>query len=194
MFSIITSIYYFLVQQNHALCIARQFDCAKSDVMSQNSTTVSHHLFYPTSKGITPDSLTMNSIADTPEDRALADVEGGGPWGNAMDVILCLLPIIYLLYATLKRNPTSTTVSLPLAAVMLFMIRLMYLGSDPLLVCASIISGLHEALSPLAIMCGAIFLFDTMEATLCMPFMLREMKTLSKGNPIAETMLLFSFA
>lgn len=120
--------------------------------------------------------------------------EGGGPWGDAMDVILCFLPIIFLLYATLKKKPFPTTVSLPFAAFMLFMIRVMYLGSDPLLVSASVISGLHEALTPLAIMCGAIFLFETMESTLCMPYMLREMKMLSKGHPVAETMLLFSFA
>lgn len=123
-----------------------------------------------------------------------ADQPEGGPWGPAMDVILCLLPIAFLLVATLKRNPLPTTVSLPAAAVMLLLVRLMYLGSDPLLVCASIIQGLHEALAPLSIMCGAIFLFETMESTLCMPFMLREMKALSKGHPIAETMLLFCFA
>lgn len=33
-----------------------------------------------------------------------------------------------------------------------------------------------------------------MESTLCMPYMLREMKLLSGGHPVAESMLLFSFA
>lgn len=126
-------------------------------------------------------------------DCVLVD-EGGGPWGNAMDVIWCLSPIAFLLVATLKKNPLPTTFSLPFAAFMLYMIRVMYLGSDPLLVSASVISGLHEALTPLSIMCGAIFLFETMDSTLCMPYMLREMKLLSKGHPVAETMLLFSFA
>ena len=101
---------------------------------------------------------------------------GGGPWGSAMDVILCLLPIIFLLIATLMPNPLPTTTSLPMAALIMFLVRTMYLGSDPLLCCASIISGLHEALSPITIMGGAILLFETMEATLCMPFMMREIK------------------
>lgn len=144
-------------------------------------------------------SLSINMLNEG-DRRTLAattaDVDdGGGPWGNAMDVFMCLLPIMFLLYATLKGdNPIATTTSLPFAALMLFLIRLMYLASDPLLVCASVVSGLHDALAPIAIMGGAIFLFDTMDATLCMPFMLREMKVLSRGHPIAETMLLFCFA
>ena len=69
-----------------------------------------------------------------------------------MDVVFCLLPIVFLIYATIKRNPLPTTLSLPLAAVMMFFIRLAYLGSDPLLTTAAVILGLHEALTPLTIM------------------------------------------
>mmetsp|Transcript_16708 Transcript_16708/g.24210 ORF Transcript_16708/g.24210 Transcript_16708/m.24210 type:complete len:695 (+) Transcript_16708:30-2114(+) len=117
-----------------------------------------------------------------------------GPWGGAMDVIMCLLPIAFLLAVTLKPKPLPTTQSLPMAALLMFLIRLMYLGSDPILTAGSVISGLHEALSPLTIMFGAILLFETMEATLCMPFMMREMKGLTKGHAVAELMLLFAFA
>ena len=120
--------------------------------------------------------------------------EGGGPGGPVVDVILCLLPIIFLLGATLKPNPLPTTVSLPAAAVMMFLIRVMYLGSNPTLCSGAIISGFHEALSPLTIMFGAIVLFETMEATLCLPFMMREMKSLTEGHIIAELMLIFAFA
>ena len=120
--------------------------------------------------------------------------KGGGPWGDAADVILCLLPIAFLLAVTLKPNPLPTTVSLPSAALMMFLIRVMYLASDPLLVSACVIKGVHEALSPLTIMFGAIFLFETMEATLCMPYMMREMKALTKGHPVAELMILYCFA
>jgi L-lactate permease len=137
---------------------------------------------------------TCKTLEECAACDCVVDDEDGGPWGNAMDAILCLLPIVYLLFATLKKNPIPTTVSLPFSAFFLFLTRVMYLGSNPLLVCASVISGFHEALAPLSIMCGAIFLFETMESTLCMPFMLREMKALSKGHPVAETMLLFSFA
>ena len=46
-------------------------------------------------------------------------------------------------------------------------------------------------LSP--VMAGAITLFETMEATYCMPYMMREMKALTNGHPIAELMLMFAF-
>jgi hypothetical protein len=42
-------------------------------------------------------------------------------------------------------------------------------------------------------MAGAITLFETMEATYCMPYMMREMKALTNGHPIAEIMLMFAF-
>ena len=118
----------------------------------------------------------------------------GGPWGEVMDVILCLLPIIYLLFATIKPNPTPTTTSLPLSAVMMFLVRTMYLGSNPLLTSACVILGAHEGMTPLSIMAGAITLFETMEATKCLPYMMREMKALTGGHKVAEIMLLYGFA
>ena len=76
-----------------------------------------------------------------------------------------------------------------MAAFFMFLVRLMYLESDPLLTCASIVLGLHEALIPLSIMAGAITLIETMEVTYCMPYMMREMKALTAGHPVAESML-----
>jgi len=120
---------------------------------------------------------------------AVVALDAGGPGGDVVDVILCLLPIVFLIYATVKRNPMPTTQSLPLAALGMYLVRLMYLGSDPLLTNAAVILGLHEALTPLSIMAGAITLFESMEATCCLPYMMREMKVLTAGHPIAEMML-----
>jgi L-lactate permease len=128
-------------------------------------------------------------------DCAIVQLEDtGGPWGEVVDVLFCLLPIIYLLYATVKPNPTPTTTSLPLSAVIMFLVRVMYLGSNPLLASACVLQGVHEAITPLSIMAGAITLFETMEATKCLPYMMREMKALTAGHPVAEVMLLFAFA
>jgi len=120
--------------------------------------------------------------------------EGGGPWGDVMDVLFCLLPIVFLIIVTVKPNPWPTTRSLPTSALLMFLVRTMYLGSDPLLCSGCVVLGLHEALTPLSIMAGAIFLFETMEATYCMPYMMREIKALTKGHAVAECMLIFSFA
>jgi L-lactate permease len=107
---------------------------------------------------------------------------------------MSLLPIIFLVLVTIKPNPLPTTISLPLAAMIMFLIRLMYLQADPQLTCASVILGMHEVITPLSIMAGAITLFETMEATNCMPFMMREMKALTGGHPVTELMLIFCFA
>jgi hypothetical protein len=120
--------------------------------------------------------------------------DAGGPWGEVMDLIFCVLPILYLIYATVKPNPTPTTRSLPTAALLMLLVRLMYLNSNPILVMGCIILGIHETLTPLSIMAGAITLFETMEATKCLPYMMREMKALTAGHPVAECMLLFAFA
>ena len=120
---------------------------------------------------------------------AVLPIDGGGPWGEVMDVIFCLLPIIVLIAVTIKPNPMPTTRSLPLAAFIMFMVRLMYLGSDVILTCGAVVLGVHEAFVPLSIMAGAITLFETMEATKCLPYMMREMKALTAGHPIAELML-----
>jgi L-lactate permease len=123
-------------------------------------------------------------------DCAVVLVDGAaGPWGNFMDVFFCLLPIIFLIWATLKQQPLPTTTSLPTAAFFMYLVRLMYLKSDPLLTNAAVILGFHEALTPLSIMAGAITLFETMEATYCLPYMMREIKVLTAGHPIAELML-----
>lgn len=81
---------------------------------------------------------------------AVVPLTGEGPWGPVMDVLLSLLPILFLIVATIKPNPLSTTVSLPLAALLLFLVRLMYFASDPLLVSACIVLGIHEAITPLS--------------------------------------------
>ena len=124
---------------------------------------------------------------------AVLPVDGGGPWGEVVDVLFSLLPIAFLIFVTIKKKPWPTTLSLPASAAVLAVIRLTYFASDPLLVSSAIVRGLHEALTPLSIMAGAITLFETMEATACLPYMMREMKALTASHPVSELMLMFAF-
>ena len=84
------------------------------------------------------------------EDCSCAVVDDGeGPWGRAMDVIMCLLPILFLIIATVPpcgMKAMSTTKSLPTSALFMYLNRLMYLGSDPLLVCGAVIKGIYTRL------------------------------------------------
>lgn len=116
------------------------------------------------------------------------------PGGDVLAVFLCLAPIVFLVIVTVKKNPLPTTISLPFAALLLFLIRTMYLRSDPLLACGAVLLGILEALTPLSIMAGAIALFESMEISYCLPYMMREMKALTDGHVIAESMLIFNFA
>ena len=68
-----------------------------------------------------------------------------GPWGPFMDVILCLAPIIFVLLTSLiKRIQLHTEVALPIAAFLMFLVRLGYLGLPPCDTLAYIIAGFLE--------------------------------------------------
>lgn len=94
----------------------------------------------------------------------------GGPWGDLADVVLCLFPLVFLIVVTLsQRFRMATVASLPLAALMMWFVRLVYLGSKSNPVHAAVITGVLDALTPLCIIGGAILLFSTMQHTMvCM--------------------------
>ena len=120
---------------------------------------------------------------------AVVQSDGSGPWGQFMDLLFCLAPIIFLVAVTIKPNPMPTTRSLPTAAFLMYLVRLMYLGSDPILTNGAVILGFHEALTPLSITAGAMTLFESMEATYCLPYIMREMNALTEGHPVGDCML-----
>lgn len=104
---------------------------------------------------------------------------------------MCLLPILFLLVTTLVKPlalPSST--ALPLSAALLALIRLAYLSSPPLLVLAHCVVGSLEGLVPLAVIFGAVLLFETMAATGCLTFMMANVRCLSAGSHIAEVFLI----
>uniref|UniRef100_A0A383VQV1 Lactate permease n=1 Tax=Tetradesmus obliquus TaxID=3088 RepID=A0A383VQV1_TETOB len=114
-----------------------------------------------------------------------------GLWGPAAAVLLCMLPLAFLLAVTLIRRismPCST--SLPVAAVLLALIRLTYLASAPVTVLGSCVRGLLEGLTPLSVIFGAIVLFEAMQHSRCLPWMMHEVKCLSAGQTLAEVFLI----
>lgn len=128
---------------------------------------------------------------DNPTGAPVIDTKvRGGPWGPAMDVLLCLLPIIFLLVATLKPRPLPTTASLPLSAACMWVVRLAYLEADALEVTAQALAGVLDALTPLSIVAGSIFLFESMESTNCVFWMRERMRELTSGHHVAEIMLI----
>lgn len=93
-----------------------------------------------------------------------------GAWGEAGDVILSLLPIVFLLVVTLvPRLLLRTAVSLPLAAILMWAIRAVYFGTGANFLNACLLAGVLDALTPISICFGAILLFETMDAAICEP-------------------------
>ena len=79
---------------------------------------------------------------------------------------MSLVPIVFLVLVTVvKRIKLKTSISLPLAALMLYLIRLAYFKHDSNYVNAAAVFGVLDALTPLSIIAGAICLFETMEQT-----------------------------
>lgn len=113
----------------------------------------------------------------------------GGPWGYA-DILMLLLPIIFLVWSVVKPNPMQSTISLPLSAVLMFLIKLVYLEASSHDTNASVAMGVLQALTPVSIVAGAIFLFDCMESSGCLKWMRTAMKLITDGHPVAEVMLI----
>jgi hypothetical protein len=107
----------------------------------------------------------------------------GGLWGSWGDVCLALLPIVYILIVTLKKHDQSSSISLPVAAFLSYLIRLVYFGSSALTVHAALTSGILGALTPLSIVSAAIFLFESMEKTDCLDWMTTELKKTFTRSP-----------
>ncbi|KAI8472377.1 MAG: L-lactate permease-domain-containing protein [Monoraphidium minutum] len=113
-----------------------------------------------------------------------------GPWGAAGAVVVCLAPIAFLLVTTLvKPLILPSRASLPLAAGLMAAAKLAYLSADPREVAASLGGGALQALVPLSVVLGAISLFQSMQVTKCLPFLMYHLKQLSMGCPVAETFL-----
>lgn len=89
----------------------------------------------------------------------------------------------------------SAAQGLPLAALVLYLLRLIYFDSDPNLTHANVIDGLLTALTPLLIVTGDIVLFKTMEFSGAMNT-IREWLNKITSNRVEQLMLIawsFSF-
>jgi lactate permease len=82
-----------------------------------------------------------------------------------VDFFFAVLPILLLIVLLTKPNPWASHVALPFAALVLYLVKLVWFESDPNVANATVLLGLLEALTPITIIFGAIFLFKTMELT-----------------------------
>lgn len=104
------------------------------------------------------------------------------------DFLFAALPIAVLIFVMTKPRPLPSTVAFALAAALAYAIRLFWFGSVPVVLNAAVIAGLLEALTPIAILFGAIFFFVAMEKSGAMGILQEWLRGISP-NPIAQVML-----
>ena len=80
-----------------------------------------------------------------------------------LDFLVTVLPLSLLVWLMTKHRPWSSSRALPLAALLLYGVMLVYFRINACLVNAATIDGLLTALTPILIIGGAILLFKTME-------------------------------
>lgn len=80
-----------------------------------------------------------------------------------MNILAAISPIIILIYLMTRKKSVASYIALPISAVLLYLIKLLYFQSDFNLMNAAVINGLLMAWTPILVIWGAIFLFRTME-------------------------------
>lgn len=99
-----------------------------------------------------------------------------------------VLPIVALIVVMTKPRPWPSTVAFAFAAALTFGIRVWYFEMPVPLGGAAVVAGLLNALTPIAIVFGAIFFFVAMEKSGAMD-VLRQWLTGLSGHPVAQLMI-----
>jgi lactate permease len=106
-----------------------------------------------------------------------------------MDLFVSIFPIALLIYLMTKKNSMPSNKALPLTALLIYFIQLIYFTADPNLINATVVSGLLTAWVPIMIIWGAILLFKTMEVTGAMNTVRHWLNNISP-NPVAQLMII----
>src|SRR5215475_3715246 len=105
-----------------------------------------------------------------------------------MDFLLAILPIAFLIYVMTKKKPWPSHVSLPLAAILVYLIVLLHSRLSPRQVNAMVVNGILSALTPISIIWGAILLALTMRRSGGERIIGEWLKGVS-ANPVAQLMI-----
>jgi lactate permease len=106
-----------------------------------------------------------------------------------MESLVAISPIVLLIYLMTKKKNVPSYIALPVVAILLYLLKILYFGSDFNLMNATVINGLLTAWTPILIIWGAIFLFRTMENTGGMD-VVRRWVTGITDNPVAQLMII----
>jgi lactate permease len=105
-----------------------------------------------------------------------------------MDFLLAILPIGFLIYVMTKKKSWPSHISLPVAAILVYLVVLVHARLDPNLVNATVVNGTLSALTPVSIIWGAILLSLTMRRSGAEAIIGEWLKEVS-ANPVAQLMI-----
>jgi lactate permease len=109
------------------------------------------------------------------------------------DLLFAAAPLLLLIFLMVKKAPLPSSVALPLAAVMVYLLQGFWFGADPTRIHASVIAGLLLALTPVMIVWGAIFFFRTMEHSGALDTIRSWLNHLSRNRVAQVVMIGWSF-
>lgn len=105
------------------------------------------------------------------------------------EVTLALAPIVILVILMTKSHPWPAFKALPLAAVLMYLVKTIGFELEANVANAVAFSGVFQALTPILIVWGAIFLFSTMEHSGAMDVIRKKLATIT-ANKIGELMII----
>ncbi|WP_404307674.1 L-lactate permease [Neorhodopirellula lusitana] len=105
------------------------------------------------------------------------------------EVLLALGPIVVLVILMTKAHPWPAYKALPFAAFLMYLVKTIGFELEANVANAVAFSGVFQAMTPILIVWGAIFLFSTMEHSGAMD-VIREMLATITGNKIGELMII----
>src|SRR5262249_12587171 len=105
-----------------------------------------------------------------------------------MDFFLAILPIAVLIYVMTKKRSWPSHISLPFAAVLVYLLVLIPSQFDPNLANATVLNGALSALTPISILWGALLLSQTMRRSGGERIISESLKGVSP-NPVAQLMI-----
>lgn len=105
-----------------------------------------------------------------------------------MDLFFAAVPIALLIFVMTKKNGLPSTVAFALAALLTYLVRVLYFKTSPNLANAAVVNGLLQALTPISIVFGAILFFVALERSGAMGTLERWLDGVS-ANPVAQLMI-----
>ena len=75
-----------------------------------------------------------------------------------LNLAISVIPILLLIWMMTRKNALPSHIALPVTALLIGLLQLVYFGTDLTLLSANVIAGMLSALTPISIIAGAILL------------------------------------